>query len=116
MNDIFDRVGEVSQVMNNLYKKKAEAIRQRRIKAQNNPFTKRRKSKSMKKYWKERRNKEVEEREVQKARDAYIPESCYCHLGNPPCSWCTDTNYCELCDINTWGDECPNCGLNLLNQ
>ena len=114
VDKIFDRAMEVSQIMNDLYEKKAEAIRQRRLKAQNNPSTKRRKSESMKRYWKARQDKEAEEREEQKARDSYVPESCYCHIGNPPCSWCTDTNYCEICDINTWNDECPKCGYKLI--
>ncbi len=34
-----------------------------------------------------RRKEEIEE---QRWRDSYVPESCYCWQGNPPCGWCLD--------------------------
>jgi len=42
------------------------------------------------------------------------PTGCSCHTGNPPCSYCTDTNYCEDCEEKTWNDECPRCGEDLV--
>lgn len=44
------------------------------------------------------------------------PESCYCHHGNVPCSFCTDANYCEECNKNTWDDECLDCGAILVEE
>lgn len=41
------------------------------------------------------------------------PDSCSCHI-SAPCSYCTDTNYCEDCDTVTWEDECPDCGKDLI--
>ena len=110
--DVFDSVvsfcKKISKQVTKIDKIKAERARQNRIKAQNDPFTKKLKSDSMKKFYEKKREEEAE----QEAIDEYYcqPTSCYCHLGNPPCSYCTDTNYCEECDEKTWDDECPKCG------
>jgi uncharacterized protein YfaS (alpha-2-macroglobulin family) len=97
----------------------AEAIkRQNRIKGQEK--AKARKSYKMKLYW---QNKKQKEREKQEDEDYFnsLPKeekyrSCTCWQGNPPCTYCTDTNYCEDCDIKTWEDECPNCGKLLTEE
>jgi len=111
VDQIFDFAVGLSKAMNKLYKRKAEIIHGNRVRGQNNPYTKRRKSESMKKYWREKREREQQEREDQKARDEYVHESCYCmNTPMPPCSFCTDSNYCEACNILTMDEECPECG------
>jgi|WetSurMetagenome_2_1015567.scaffolds.fasta_scaffold543831_2 hypothetical protein len=110
MNDIFEFAENFSKVIFELTKKKQEQQRLNRIKGQNRPFTKNRKSKSMKKYWEEKRQKEIDDKENEILRVEYIQEHCTCHLGNPPCAFCTKSNYCEDCDINTIDENCPKCG------
>ena len=64
---------------------------------------------------------DLEEKVIEKEHREYLSSmfmeerypSCTCHLGNPPCSYCTDRNYCEYCDESTWDDECPKCGKNI---
>jgi len=107
---MFDKALTFAKAMNELYIRKEQAIHKKRVAAQNNPLTKARKSRAMKKWWAKKKAQEIEEREKEKRQAEYIHESCYCHTGNPPCSYCTDTNYCEKCDANTWDDECPKCG------
>lgn len=110
VDEIFDFATNLSSAMNKLYERKAEIIHANRVRGQNNPYTKRRKSESMKRYWKERREREKQEREDQKARDEYVHESCYCaNTSMPPCSFCTNSNYCDECDIATMSEECPRC-------
>jgi len=38
----------------------------------------------------EKAAKLAEEREDQRLRDAWEPDSCYCWQGHPPCTWCLD--------------------------
>ena len=35
--------------------------------------------------------------------------SCYCHTGNPPCGYCTDTILCEKCGEPVEEDVCEKC-------
>lgn len=37
----------------------------------------------------EKEAKQAAEREAERDRDAWVPDSCYCWQGHPPCSWCT---------------------------
>jgi len=56
-------------------------------------------------------------REFSYEEDFYLrrPEACHCNaISHPPCSFCTDRNYCEECDEGTWDGECPNCGKVLI--
>jgi HSP90 family molecular chaperone len=72
------------------------------------------KSIKMKKYWKEKKKKELQKKQDEEYYNSLLPSekytSCTCWLGNPPCQYCTDTNYCEDCDIKTWDNICPKCG------
>lgn len=113
IDNIFIQAKNFSNKLNGLIILKQKIITERRKKAQNNFFTKRRKSEAMKKYWKTKKKKEKQEKENEKLQYEYMHESCYCHLGNPPCSFCTDSNYCEDCDIKTLESECPKCGKNI---
>lgn len=110
MDEVWNGLENFSKAMNELYKKKEERARQNRIKAQNNPYTKRRKSEAMKKYWKEKKQKAIDELVRVKDCYEYSQECCVCHLGNPPCGYCTSSNFCEECDVVTHDEECPKCG------
>lgn len=114
VDDIFKKVENFSKAMCELYKIKAEKIHQRRIKAQNNPLVKQRKSRAMKEYWAKKKEEEQKEREERDYINSLSKEelhpSCTCFLGNPPCAFCTDSNYCEECNIQTWDNYCPECG------
>jgi len=73
-----------------------------------------RKSSAMKDYWAKKKAVEAAKRKdeeyVASLSKKEYHRSCTCHLGNPPCTFCTDSNYCESCDINTWDEYCPKCG------
>jgi len=113
MNDPFAWAMEMTKEFHRLGEIRAEAISKRRSKAQNNPITKARKSAAMKKFYADKKEREKrEEEEAEFIRD-YRHESCYCHMGNAPCGFCTDTNYCETCDVQTWDDDCPKCGKDI---
>lgn len=79
----------LSQHVHEVIELKKGQIQQNRISGQNNPITRRRKSEAMKAYWKNKKIKEQKEREEEEYRASYVPESCYCHMGNPPCGFCT---------------------------
>jgi hypothetical protein len=110
LNNIFNMFDTISRKMHDLGEIRAKKIQERRKEAQNNPFTRKRKSEAMKKYWADKKQKEIDDKEGRKLTYEYNRSHCTCHLGNPPCSFCTDSNYCENCDINTIEEECPNCG------
>ena len=115
MSDIFDSISNFCEEMNKLRVIKQRNITKRRIKAQNNPLTKARKSVSMKAYWERKKQKDIDEKEGEILAHEYAQEHCICHLGNPPCSFCVDSNYCEECRIQTIEDYCPKCG-EILNE
>jgi uncharacterized protein YfkK (UPF0435 family) len=75
------------------------------------------KSFAMKEYWKLKKKKEEEKINDLKYINGLIKSerytSCTCFLGNPPCTFCTDSNYCGQCNIQTWDEECPKCGQNI---
>jgi len=37
--------------------------------------------------------------------DSILDRGCYCHLGMPPCTYCTDTYECETCGRRCITDE-----------
>jgi hypothetical protein len=113
MTDMFDAALDIAETLNEMYKIKLEQQRRKRVATQNNPLTIARKSRAMKKHWEEKKKAEEQEKQEEKWREEYVPESCYCHMGNPPCSFCTDSNYCEKCDKNSRDEECPKCGENI---
>lgn len=112
--DIMDSVIKIGEEFSILAKLRAEVIAARRKKAQNNPVTKARKSRAMKQYWAEKKKAEKEQADEENYIRSLTKEerypSCTCFLGNPPCTFCTDSNYCEACDISTWDEQCPKCG------
>jgi hypothetical protein len=105
MNDDFS---EILNHFERLHKRKLEYQHFKRCVGQEK--AKYRKSSAMKDYWKKKKEKEKHDKEDEEAARNYVHESCYCHLGNPPCGFCTDSNYCEDCDVRTLDDECPKCG------
>lgn len=79
-----------------------------------------RKSERMKEFWKK---KKEEQRKIKEDTEYYesLPKaekyrSCTCWQGNAPCSYCTDRNYCEKCDIATWDEICPTCGQEIWKE
>lgn len=109
VNNIFSLFHKFSEYLHKKGELRAKIKRENRIKAQNNPRTKIRKSESMKLYWKKKKQNDIDMKEAYELEMEYGREHCTCHLGNPPCSFCTDSNYCEDCDIVTTNDDCPNC-------
>ncbi len=110
MSDIFSHLEKVIDNLSKLSEIRLKQIHDNRVNGQNNPLTKIWKSDSMKKWWKEKKEKETQVIEDEKARREYIPDSCYCsNTPHPPCGFCESANYCEDCDIATINDECPEC-------
>lgn len=104
----------LSRELHRLGEIRADKIAERRRAAQNRPITKARKSESMKRFYARKRAAEKEAEEEREYRVLAGPyEGCTCHLGNPPCSWCTDSYRCEACGVQTWDEECPKCGADL---
>jgi hypothetical protein len=113
MEEMFNAAVKMAFRLNELAIQKAEKIHAKRCIAQNNLLTKSRKSRSMKEYWKKKKLREQKEQEEEEYKRSYRHESCYCHMGNPPCGFCTDSHYCEKCDVRTIYAECPKCGESL---
>ena len=88
---IWDWAKSYSDLVHEQAKARAEAIRQRRIAAQNKPATKARKSASMKRYHAEKKEAERFRKDAEaQYEEEWFERGCQCNLPNarPPCSWC----------------------------
>jgi hypothetical protein len=110
---IISSLESISQIFSKMYELRQEQITKRRKEAQNNPITKRRKSEAMKAWHAKKKEEAIQKKKDEEYQIANPYEGCTCFLGNPPCSFCTDSNYCEECDIKTWDSECPKCNKNI---
>ena len=115
--EIDNIIGGIEGFFSALHKYNAEQREKKRLARLNDPYWKAKRSAAAKKAAQTRKDNKLkaqqkikDDEEGWRLAQEYVREHCTCHLGNPPCSFCTNSNYCEDCDLQTMDDECPKCG------
>jgi len=87
--DFFDKFSaSVHKMAEEKVKKKLEQRKKNQIKAQNDSFTKHKKSESMKKYWEKKKLEPILKEEEKERLIENVRSECTCFLGHAPCPYC----------------------------